>query len=222
MNRYATWLTIAALCGGVPMAHAQLTSGIETVPCPLAFETSSVGGSGIFAAANAYQNLGNNPGIASNPPLTSPLGNNGQQCGNGRQSWTYECSSAEKHYISFCNAQCRFFSPRAIRSRNRILCKDTFAIHSRDRIHAGDDYYRRKWHKFRIGHHPGCGAQFERYRAEQWLQSRIQHQPCDHRHENRNRLWSDLLKRGWDIWGSSPTSTQAVFLSFINRLGVCL
>src|SRR5438876_802471 len=77
MNRYATCLTIAALCGGVPIAYAQLTSGIETIPCPLAFETSSVGGSGIFPAANAYQNLGNNPGIAANPPLTSPLGNNG-------------------------------------------------------------------------------------------------------------------------------------------------
>src|SRR6266568_5331372 len=77
MNRYATWLTIVALCGGVPIAYAQLTSGIETIPCPLAFETSSVGGSGTVPAANAYQNLGNNPGIASNPPLTSPLGKNG-------------------------------------------------------------------------------------------------------------------------------------------------
>jgi len=73
MNRHATWLTIAALCGGVPIAYAQLTSGIETIPCPLAFETSSVG----VPAANAYQNFGNNPGIASNPPLTSPLRNNG-------------------------------------------------------------------------------------------------------------------------------------------------
>jgi hypothetical protein len=77
MNRYATWLTIAALCGGVPIAYAQLTAGIETIPCPFAFETSSVGGSGTVPAANAYQNLGNNPGIASQPPLTSPLGNNG-------------------------------------------------------------------------------------------------------------------------------------------------
>jgi hypothetical protein len=77
MNRYAAWLTIAALCGGVSIAYAQLTSGIETIPCPLAFETSSLGGSGTVPAANAYQNLGNNPGIASNPPLTSPLGNNG-------------------------------------------------------------------------------------------------------------------------------------------------
>ena len=77
MNRYATWLTIAALCGGVPMAQAQLTSGIDTIPCPLAFETFSAGGSGTVPAANAYQNLGNNPGIAYNPPLTSPLGNNG-------------------------------------------------------------------------------------------------------------------------------------------------
>ena len=77
MNRYATWLTIAALCGGVPIAYAQLTSGIETIPCPFAFETSSAGGSGTVRAANAYQNFGNNPGIASNPPLTSPLRNNG-------------------------------------------------------------------------------------------------------------------------------------------------
>ena len=77
MNRYGAWLTIAALCGAVPIAYAQLTSGIETIPCPLAFETSSVGGSGTVPPANAYQNLGNNPGIAANPPLTSPLGNNG-------------------------------------------------------------------------------------------------------------------------------------------------
>ena len=77
MNRYGSWLTIATLCGGVPIAYAQLPSGIETIPCPLAFETSSVGGSGTVPAANAYQNLGNNPGIASNPPLTSPLGKNG-------------------------------------------------------------------------------------------------------------------------------------------------
>ena len=74
MNRNGAWLTIAALCGAVPIAYAQLTSGVETIPCPLAFETSSVGGSGTVPAANAYQNLGNNPGIASNPPLTSPLG----------------------------------------------------------------------------------------------------------------------------------------------------
>ena len=66
MNRYGTWLTIAALCGVVPIAYAQLPSGVETIPCP----------STVFAT-NAYQNLGNNPGIASNPPLTSPLGNNG-------------------------------------------------------------------------------------------------------------------------------------------------
>ena len=77
MNRYGTWLTIAALFGGVQTAYAQLTSGIETIPCPLAFETSSVGGSGTVHAANAYQSFGNNPGIASNPPLTSPLRNNG-------------------------------------------------------------------------------------------------------------------------------------------------
>jgi hypothetical protein len=44
MNKYGVWLTIAALCGGVPIAYAQLTFGIETIPCPLAFETSSVGG----------------------------------------------------------------------------------------------------------------------------------------------------------------------------------
>ena len=77
MNRYATWLTIAALCGGVPIAYAQLTSGLETIPCSRAFETSSGGGSGTVRAGNAYQNFGNNPGIASNPPLTSPLRNNG-------------------------------------------------------------------------------------------------------------------------------------------------
>jgi hypothetical protein len=77
MNRYATWFTIAVLCGGVPIAYAQLTSGIETIPCPFAFETSSAGGSGTVRAANAYQNFGNNPGIASNPPLTSPIRNNG-------------------------------------------------------------------------------------------------------------------------------------------------
>jgi hypothetical protein len=76
MNKYGVWLTIAALCGGVPIAYAQLTFGIETIPCPLAFETSSVGGSGTVPAANAYQN-GNSPGIAANPPLTSHLGNNG-------------------------------------------------------------------------------------------------------------------------------------------------
>ena len=77
MNRYATWLTIAALCGGVPIAYAQLISGIETIPCPHAFETSSAGGSGTVRAANAYQNFGINPGIGSNSPLTSPLRNNG-------------------------------------------------------------------------------------------------------------------------------------------------
>jgi hypothetical protein len=79
MTRYTTWLTIAALCGGIPIANAQLTSGIETIPCPLSFETSSAGGSGTVRAANAYQNFnfGNNPGIASNPPLASPLRNNG-------------------------------------------------------------------------------------------------------------------------------------------------
>ena len=54
MNRYVIWLTIAALCGGVPIAYAQLTSGIETIPCPLAFETSSVGGSGTVPATNPY------------------------------------------------------------------------------------------------------------------------------------------------------------------------
>jgi len=75
MNRYVAWLTIAALCGGVPMAYAQLTFGMETIPCPRASETSSLGGSG--TVHNGYQNLSNNPGIASNLPLTSPLGNNG-------------------------------------------------------------------------------------------------------------------------------------------------
>src|SRR5207247_2671135 len=88
MNRYGAWLTIAALCGAVPIAYAQLTSGIETIPCPLAFETSSVGGSGTVPAANAYQNLGNNPGIASNTPLTSPLGKNGlSNAGRGVNPW---------------------------------------------------------------------------------------------------------------------------------------